>query len=1150
MSKNESSLKELTTNNDTQDLSDTDTNKPSSKTAFRCVNCCLIPLLNLKENDSKILINCSKGHSNELPLKDYINKYFQSNLDSVKCSDCKKFHENKKIFKFCEKCMKIFCKKCLKIHDFEFPTHETISIKKMDTNCCLHKNKFTHFCEICNKNICSDCLNSHNNHKVISLNDLKLSKTELKKIKQNIEKEISLVNEVIETFNRTIDSITKKFEIIVKHKQQVIQFKKSIAEIYENKDSNFQNIENINKLKFNIENLKLDNDMNELDVLFELFNYLNCIDYNSEKSSSFSGSSRNQTNKNIEKNINKNNKNFDQNLKNEYYHNNMKILSENNNDKNKNINSSSEIKLENEFSESYIEKFTKDSMKNGNKNIKKELENINPNMGDNEIAVYYFSNSEDLIPKSNSKKQNSKKKNKIPHNYKNSKKNLVDFENSQKNLETSKDNNKNDNKNKGAEYFNQNNNVDNNLQNYFSEILEKDQKITNKDYFDIFDKPSKPKINEVYKPKKNIKHKKNLSVIRPKIKDNEFIENNIKKISQPIKKNSEDIIINKGIKNRSKIRICKTPDKKVKRSGRQKIFITDEINDIEKNDNKNNITDIENDNENKEIQTFHEKEQIKQENIINLKKIELDYQEKIENKNEILPKSEENSDKKEKIISPSNSISKIVPPINNIFLEDVKITKNTVINHKKKPSIDRKSSKSKKILKRKKSKEKNISIDNINEIINPITSLDIINNTPINNPSSNENINLKARMKLQKHKHSKINLSKSVDLFDIRENHSNNDLNNKYINNDNLSDFNNNNLSNNQINENNNIFINKFDLFEKPIIKHRSNSIDDTFPKQTDFSNSEKINSMKFENGISCLAEINEKFFGAGNLIGDLKLIEKKTFKEFLTIREHSGTINSIFIMHDNSILTSSADHTMKKIILTSDCLNYNVLFTFCGYENYVFKGIELINNKIISCSWDNKLFLWEKKENNDYENSMKFNEGQRVEDILEISNDKFSSISDNELKIWSSENMKCLYLIKLNKGIASPNSLCKLNDNILIAIYYHSINIIDIKDFCLLSTLDIDIGNLSCITKLNDGSILIGEDINTDYYCIFYLKQYILQKDELRYVAYRKDKFFKSNKNNDKEIRALVQFEDGIIAQGVTGEYNGKDQGDIYFYN
>ena len=238
----------------------------------------------------------------------------------------------------------------------------------------------------------------------------------------------------------------------------------------------------------------------------------------------------------------------------------------------------------------------------------------------------------------------------------------------------------------------------------------------------------------------------------------------------------------------------------------------------------------------------------------------------------------------------------------------------------------------------------------------------------------------------------------------------------------------------------------------------------------------------------------------------------------------------------------------MKKIRLTNNNCSYKVEFVFDGYENYIFKGIELSNNKIISCSWDNKLFLWERK-NNKYINSKKFNENQRVQDLLEITDKTFCSIADNEIKLWDSNNMSQLNSVKIQRSIVTQNSLCKVNDEVLIGISYNAIHLIDLTNFTLINSITMDQGNLSCITKLNDGSILIAEDINTDNYCIFYLKQYILEGDELQYISFKKDKFYKSNKNNEKEVRALMQFSEGIIAEGIAGEFNGKDCGDIYFY-
>ena len=327
----------------------------------------------------------------------------------------------------------------------------------------------------------------------------------------------------------------------------------------------------------------------------------------------------------------------------------------------------------------------------------------------------------------------------------------------------------------------------------------------------------------------------------------------------------------------------------------------------------------------------------------------------------------------------------------------------------------------------------------------------------------------------------------------------------------------------------------------------RSNSFD-IINQVSEFETKKKIKSMKCDIGISCLLEISRKVFAAGNLIGDIIIIEREEYKEIQTIREHNGTVNSLFKLHDGAILSTSADKLMKKIRLSRNYLRYNIEFVFDIYNNYVFKGIELTNNKIISCSWDDKLFLWEEKDNK-YINTLKFNENQRVNDLLEISKNKFCSVAENELKIWDSNNISQLHSIKLKRGIISPNSLCKVNDEILISIFYNAIHIIDLIQFNLICSINMDQANLSCITKLDDGSMLISEDINTDNYCIFYLKQYVLDGDELQYISYKKDKFYKANKNDDKEIRALIQFSDGVIAQGVAGEYNGKDSGDIIFY-
>ena len=336
---------------------------------------------------------------------------------------------------------------------------------------------------------------------------------------------------------------------------------------------------------------------------------------------------------------------------------------------------------------------------------------------------------------------------------------------------------------------------------------------------------------------------------------------------------------------------------------------------------------------------------------------------------------------------------------------------------------------------------------------------------------------------------------------------------------------------------------------EEIILYERSNS----FKKMRNFvkfNEREKINSVKFENGVSCILEINKNIFSIGNLIGDIIIFNNKSLKEIQTIREHDGTVISLCLLHDKGILSCSADRTMKKIRISANGQKYIVEFIFEGYENYILKGIELMNSyKIVTCSWDDKLFVWDFL-GPEYEKKKIFNRGERVQDILEINTNYFVSISDNnDLKFWNSENFELIDVINNIKCIGAPNALCKLNDVILSVLDYHEIQLVDLSEKKLINNIMVDDGNLSCIIKLNDNSLLVAEDFNTDTYCVFYMKQFYYDQGDLQPVSYKKDKFYKSNKNNDKEIRALVQFSNGIIVQGVTGEYNGKDSGDLFFY-
>ena len=369
-----------------------------------------------------------------------------------------------------------------------------------------------------------------------------------------------------------------------------------------------------------------------------------------------------------------------------------------------------------------------------------------------------------------------------------------------------------------------------------------------------------------------------------------------------------------------------------------------------------------------------------------------------------------------------------------------------------------------------------------------------------------------------------------------------------------FQDINENNLIDSSIDENQN-FININRSFND---EENTNVLKKSHPfeiiqkyKDKGFGCKEKLHSLKLENGISCITEINPIIFAIGNLIGDIKIYNLENFKLMQKISEHIGTINSLFKLHDGSILSASADKKMKKISFINEFKNYNVDFVFDGYMNYVMKGIELsLNKSIISCSCDENIFIWNYDKNNNYTQKKVIKEKKKVEDILEVLNNEFVTVSDNELKFWKSENFSSICSISGVRSFDLPNSLCIINEKILVIIYIHELQLIDLVEHNYMGSISITEGNLTTIISLNDGSFLLGEENLTDTQNIFWIKQYVLENDEFYYLSFKKNKFYKMNKENDRELRALMQFSNGIIVEGISGEINGKDYGDVFFYN
>ena len=1342
---------------------------------YRCPKCLDIPLINVKDNENKVIIDCLKGHHTEMLFSEYMTQEFQNNIYRLECSQCGSEKNVKKIVKLCYECQKIFCKDCLSLHNNNNPNHHLNFIDNMDINCPLHKLKYTKYCFDCKLNLCDECSNikdgnnnKHNNHQIIIYKNILLKNNELNDIKSNLEKESETLLKIKKIFNDTLTALSNKFNDIISYKFLCLKYKNNIINTYETKETNYQIIDNINHLKFINKNLKIEPEMNELDIIYELFNFLDSIEYNDEDNNENNNEIVDYINMDYNINSNENNKIiFDS--KNKIEESENEDDNENEDEKNVKENKEENIKEDNE--KINVEESEKNEDEKGKENKdefnKKQNKNgINENLNNEDLNENENKQQKDLENKNNPIKEKDNKG--TNHNIliidetkddliNNNLDNLNKDENRGKKENNEEDNdNSNDNEENIFIYksirhipvnteYNKDNKEDNNNDNNDKSKKKKKKKIIKKKKIksaiiqnsqkeeDIQKNNLKPKI--IKKSKENEKKEEsknnddNSDIIHIDTNQNDYINNNstTKEKINDLKKNlkeknnlegkANEYNINNNIEDKQKNKI-ELKNKEENEKSQDILSNDNNSNDINSNGNINNdnnsnefkleevplinkeeIKDNKSAKKSKNIKKKKKKklniikiEQAKSPNIhLDLDLIDIEMNNPINGfKNKSKEQTNHNIEEKKNEDKRNKNIGENIVTINkNVNTEEENKSKESIIS----PKRNKKSTITKKLnfctSEKEEMKENNYNEIDLNQEMNEVknnnsfdikSKLDKFNNIVNINLQVNDAMNsnkksptVKKRKKIKKKKYlinidekadtkpkieeKQIKITKkttlikskskdkhperkvSQDTFD--SNISNEKIKSKEINfkifkndGESSSNYNDDNSSSNVKTETNNIkkvnknkndigvnfkenlnrkmkmfqgenkaaflFENTEEIYlkEKNIKKvkkkglnklekeinnrnlnlsvdncknrayknrklnheynydeikyllERSNSYK-KIKKYKKFSEREKINCIKFENGISCLLQINSEMLAIGNLIGDIIILNYHTYKQIQVIREHDGTIISLYLLNDKSLLSCSADRKMLKIRLNESCSKYKIEFVFNGYENYILKALELMNTyKIVTCSWDDRLFIWERINENNYKNTLTFNEGERVVDLLEINANCFVSISENnELKIWNSNNFEILDIIKNIKCIGSPNALCKINDIILSVLDYNDIQLIDITSHKLINKINFDDGNLSCMIKLNDNSILLAEDYNNDKYCVFYIKQFYYEENDLKPISNKKDKFYKTNKNNDKEIRALIQLSNGVIIQGITGEYNGKDSGDLFFY-
>ena len=160
--------------------------------------------------------------------------------------------------------------------------------------------------------------------------------------------------------------------------------------------------------------------------------------------------------------------------------------------------------------------------------------------------------------------------------------------------------------------------------------------------------------------------------------------------------------------------------------------------------------------------------------------------------------------------------------------------------------------------------------------------------------------------------------------------------------------------------------------------------------------------------------------FAIGFLNGEIDIYDTNDIICLFSITEHNSRINNMYLLKEpTTILSSSFDYTMKKIKLIEDKKTYVVEFIFDGYDNIIYKGIELHNGNIISISFGGELNVWNKLTSKAYTKIQNYIvENEELYDIIEINNKLIAVSTDENLHFFNVNTNKKEFLIE-NKVIS-----------------------------------------------------------------------------------------------------------------------------------
>ena len=312
------------------------------------------------------------------------------------------------------------------------------------------------------------------------------------------------------------------------------------------------------------------------------------------------------------------------------------------------------------------------------------------------------------------------------------------------------------------------------------------------------------------------------------------------------------------------------------------------------------------------------------------------------------------------------------------------------------------------------------------------------------------------------------------------------------------------------------------------------------------------------EDHVTCFLSLKNKDFLSGQMNGMISYYNGQTYKPIILIIEHCEPVTSLFQLKDETILTSSADGTMKKIRMLLNKENrkkYLVEFVFYTNKEFIFKSIQLKNNDdILSCNISKELILWKKnptKDNPLYKVENVLLNSEYIRDILQINESYFITCGET-LQCWDCHNYKLFKRLLYNcKG---NNSLYKLNDEYTAILLEKNGEVLLFNNKTLSEVKLFNLTNftISYMKYLSNNVLVLGIYDSQSKKNI--INQYIIKNEnnEIKLIEIINENIGNNNKKSEKNwerINVIEEVENKIYI-GFGGEENEKFFGKIMIFD